>query len=105
MRWRARNPAKHRLGQMKWHFKTRYGLTVDDVERMFERANGSCQICGLTLVRGRGKYAVDHDHDTGRIRGLLCAKCNTAIGLMRNNPDLLMRAVHYLRDADFAEYA
>lgn len=71
-----------------------YGITAEDYEEMLARQGGKCCVCG-GLNRGR-RLAVDHDHETGRVRGLLCNRCNTAIGLLREDPDLLAEALVYL---------
>ncbi len=55
--------------------------------------DGKCAICRIVPSR---TMAVDHCHDTGAIRGLLCSNCNTGIGLLRDNPEILARAIIYL---------
>ena len=71
-----------------------YGLTVADYNALLERQGGGCAICGQP--RNSHRLAVDHDHATGRVRGLLCAPCNHAIGSLRDRPDLLRSAIAYL---------
>lgn len=62
------------------------------------RAQAACDICGTDYPGGRfGNWNIDHDHSTGARRGVLCAACNTAIGLLRDDPALLVKAVDYLR--------
>lgn len=63
----------------KKHLKNKYGITVDDYEKMFTEQNGVCKICQEICKSGKS-LAVDHCHETGRVRGLLCAKCNTNLG-------------------------
>lgn len=62
--------------------------------------DGRCAICReeeTATARGRVRsLAVDHDHETGAVRGLLCSRCNTALGLFRDNPALLLEAIAYL---------
>ena len=77
---------------------------VMDPERahtLFDAFYNRCAICGEpeTAVSRTGRpksISVDHDHDTGRIRGVLCDRCNRALGYLRDNPDLLRRAADYL---------
>ena len=76
-----------------------YGLSESDYQALKAAQGGVCAIC-LTApedVKTRWKVlVVDHDHRTGQVRGLLCAHCNQAIGLFRENPAVLMNAIHYL---------
>lgn len=69
----------------------RYGIGEEDVERLIERQGGLCSIC-----RKATPDAVDHDHVTGVVRGILCGGCNTGMGQLDDNPWLLRRAVEYL---------
>lgn len=70
----------------------KYNLTEDDYNKM---AAKGCTICGGPPC-GRGRYHFDHDHSTGKFRGLLCTKCNTGLGQFQDNQDLLIKAVGYL---------
>jgi hypothetical protein len=72
----------------------RYGLTLEQYEAMRLRQGGRCAICGRVPVR---RLHVDHDHRTGRVRGLLCQNCNTAIGKLGENLVTMARAMFYLR--------
>jgi len=84
----------------KYRMKARYGITLEEYDVMNEEQNGQCAICGTT----GGKYeetkkcglSVDHCHETGTIRGLLCNDCNTGIGHFKDNPQLLNNAYEYL---------
>ncbi len=82
----------------KYVLKREYGLTEDDYNSLWEAQHGRCLICGtgLRLVRAH----IDHDHVTGRVRGILCHCCNLGLGHFRDNPDLLEKAAAYLRRAD-----
>lgn len=86
--------------QKKQSWKRHYGLTADDYQALFDRQSGVCAICGKAetkIVRGcLAKLSVDHDHETGQIRGLLCSKCNTGLGHFDDRRDLLERALAYL---------
>ena len=86
------NPEAARRCQLKKDF----GLTVEEYNKMLEVQNGVCAICGNTDPAGR-QLAVDHDHDTGDNRGLLCGVCNPGIGYFRDDPELLEAAARYLR--------
>jgi hypothetical protein len=76
-------------------------MTEVDASRMLAAQNGKCSICAcnLSFERGTEAYcsaAIDHDHTDGRIRGVLCRECNGGIGLLRDDVDLLKRAIAYL---------
>jgi hypothetical protein len=106
-RWMAENPERyaenHRRfvesgGQKrsfrKTHLKKKYGLTPEQYEARLERQGGVCLICG----RPPGKTAlhVDHCHVTGRVRGLLCFRCNAALGQFDHDPEVIARAHEYV---------
>ena len=76
-----------------------HGLSVEQYDKMFEEQNGLCKICGLPEINRR--LAVDHNHNTGKIRGLLCTKCNNAIGCLDVDSFgtlNLQKAIGYLGD-------
>jgi hypothetical protein len=71
-----------------------YGISVEDYDEMLESQGGGCYICGIGPV-GRA-LDIDHDHRTGKVRGLLCSNHNRALGLLGDDPDLLLAAHTYL---------
>lgn len=75
------------------HLKRRYGLTLADYDRMLEEQNVACAICQEPKVYN---LHVDHCHTTNKVRGLLCAQCNRAIGLLRDNTESVARLATYL---------
>lgn len=111
-RWVKENPDYHRehnkqyypknrdrylANKRKWSLKSNYGLTEEDYANLLEVQDGCCAICNSDSPGDRWNYFhVDHDHKTGTVRGLLCAKCNTAIGLLSEDPQVLLRALTYL---------
>lgn len=72
-----------------------YGITVRQYEAAYEAVAGLCEICGQKCVTGK-TLAVDHDHETGAVRGLLCRKCNSGLGLFNDSTELLKAAAEYL---------
>lgn len=73
-----------------------FGLT--GAQAVAKRSVSHCEICGTDKPGGRfNNWHIDHDHDSGIVRGVLCALCNTGIGMFRDDPELLLRAVEYLR--------
>lgn len=80
------------------HVERTRGLTVDEYQALYSAQGGVCAICGPWTGRsGRSKnLAVDHDHRTGMVRGLLCSECNRQVGRWRDNPRVFERAARYL---------
>jgi hypothetical protein len=72
----------------------KYNMLIEDYDKMFAAQNGVCAICGLPP--NSRKLEVDHDHDTGKIRGLLCHKCNFMLGFAQNDIAILAKAQDYL---------
>lgn len=127
-RWEANNPEKHKeaegrrrlrradkqreynrayyqqnreaeaLRRIRDRLRRNYGLSPEDYQSMLDAQGGVCRLCGRTCEDGK-RLAVDHCHSTESVRGLLCRKCNTALGLFRDDPAILERAWRYLVDA------
>jgi hypothetical protein len=76
--------------------KATYGISYKEYKTMLEAQNGQCAICGTTSTGNRKAFHVDHDHETGEVRGLLCGNCNSGIGNLRDDIGLLKRAIQYL---------
>jgi len=75
----------------------RYNITEDYLKEIWVKQNGICAICGEAL--DSEKYRIDHDHNSGKVRGILCHSCNTGIGLLRDSPEILHNATRYLENA------
>lgn len=86
----------HNLSPRKrdWYLKTKYNITLEQYDEMFEKQNGNCAICGLPELMKR--LSVDHDHETGEVRGLLCQSCNGLLGLAKDNQEILFDSINYL---------
>jgi hypothetical protein len=78
------------------HLKTMYGITQEDYNIMFEKQDGCCAICKKHQTEVSRALSVDHCHETGKVRGLLCHTCNSAIGKFYDNVSLLENAINYL---------
>jgi hypothetical protein len=78
------------------HLKKSYGITIEDYDRILEDQGGTCAICGGGTSKRH--FAVDHNHRNGRVRGLLCARCNTALARFMDNITTVRRAVRYMKD-------
>lgn len=94
-------PEAIKAAERRRHLKRTYGLTPEEYDRLLTVQGGVCRICSQPERR---RYAgrlmlmtVDHDHQTGAVRGLLCYACNSALGLFGEDPERLLAAVAYLR--------
>ena len=74
-----------------------YGITVDQYQKMFNNQKGNCGICSKNQKVLTRRLAVDHNHGTGHIRGLLCDGCNPGIGYFKDSIKLLQNAIEYLK--------
>jgi hypothetical protein len=90
--YRASDPSRSK----NYNLKYRYGIDQKSVTRLLEAQGGACVICQSPLIR----MTVDHDHLTGRVRGLLCFSCNSGLGCFKDNPKLLQAAKDYLARSD-----
>lgn len=86
---------RNRLGKGRL---SKYGLSEQEFQKLYSNQSGICAICG-GVDKGK-ELAIDHDHKTGKVRGLLCSRCNQGLGLFRDNSDLLTKAVLYLMDRE-----
>lgn len=94
--WAKKNPEKSKLYQRKSDFKAHYGITIEQYDKMFDKQQGFCAICLRHQKLFSLRLAVDHSHKTGKIRGLLCSSCNTALGLIGEENQTLQRMVAYI---------
>ncbi len=95
-KWTKGNPDKVRKSQKKWSLKTKYGLSWSDYQTRFDNQRGLCAICFDPLKGGRNAICVDHDHETGKVRDLLCSPCNAGLGQFRDSSTRMLSAVFYL---------
>lgn len=99
--WYYNNKGQAALINRRSKLKNGYGLTIEQYDQMKEEQGGVCAICFQPQTRGNqhGPYglAVDHDHTTKQVRGLLCNNCNNGLGRFKDNPYLLEQAAKYLR--------
>ena len=89
------NPEKFKGDSRKMRLSS-YGLTIDQYNAMNIKQAGRCAICAGPPVHHK-RLSVDHDHGTGRVRGLLCTECNSGLGFFKDNVLILERAVQYLK--------
>jgi hypothetical protein len=93
---REENSEKFRRADKNTKLKIKFGITLEQYEEMLERQSGVCWIC--KRPEPTRALAVDHDHTTGAVRGLLCTACNNMLGTARENVDALKRAIRYIEE-------
>jgi hypothetical protein len=89
-KWSPEQKEKHKVRRMKYL----YGLSEE--EYAYLQSQNACGICGAASS-SRGNLCVDHDHATGKVRGVLCTECNLALGYLKDNVALLQSAIDYLK--------
>lgn len=84
------------------HVRRKFGLSEDQYNNMIDEQDGKCLICGYEFGQKKGDIHVDHCHDSGDVRGLLCDKCNRGLGYFRDSPEILINAANYLGGSNVA---
>lgn len=92
-RLRETNPEKLILANRRTKLKRAYGLSLEDYQNMYDKQNGKCACCR----KEQKKLVVDHNHTTNKVRELLCNQCNTALGLLNENIDVMHSLIEYTR--------
>jgi hypothetical protein len=90
----AKNPESYKNS----YLMRTYGITLQDYNKMFEEQSGCCAICNTHQSEFKQSLSVDHCHATGKVRALLCKFCNTALGMMKDDPELLIKAAGYINE-------
>jgi hypothetical protein len=105
--YRARNISKIRETKKKWNLlnrdtvlgrwlNRRYGISLEEYQVLLRNQGGVCAICGTSKCSTGQRLAVDHDHNTGAVRGVLCKNCNVGLGSFKDDPERLLNAADYL---------
>lgn len=92
VRWHARTPIEKQAARVK----AMYGLEPEQYKSMYETQQGKCAICNEEPKTKRGLH-IDHNHKTGKVRGLLCHGCNVALGSFKEDVNTLNKAIEYIR--------
>lgn len=95
-RLRERDPEEYRRRLRRYRVKHHYGLSEEELHELYAKQDGRCAIC--KRPEGEKALCVDHDHDTGEVRGLLCNSCNAMLGYAGDNTEILRRAIYYVID-------
>ena len=92
--YRRLNPVKYKLAILDCNYKKKYGITLEEYNCMLEKQNNCCAVCKDPPIKQR--LHVDHNHVTGKVRGLLCQACNVSIGKMKESPELIRKLADYV---------
>ena len=98
--WNKANPERAAENRRRGNLKRKYGMTLEEYDEMLESQGGCCASCGSPEPGGSGTFHVDHCHDSGEIRGLLCSNCNRGLGYLGDDLDGVMNIVYYLLQRD-----
>lgn len=101
---RASTPNTSRYSKSRrkgYQLKRSFGMTYDEWVSLMDSRGWACEICSRTVETSGRTLAVDHDHTSGEIRGVLCQRCNCAIGLLSENPEHIANAINYLKGGDY----
>ena len=101
--YHMKNKEKAYLSSRKRSLRKLYGISLDEYNEMFIKQNGCCAICGRHQNELNRKLFVDHNHNSGVIRSLLCHKCNIVLGLVNENIDVLEKMIIYIKSHDDEE--
>lgn len=94
-KWKKKDYKRNPDVYHKYSIK-KYGMTKEQWELLFEQQNGKCSICSVLFSGSTRRPAVDHDHNTGAVRALLCSKCNTALGLLNEDISIMQSMINYV---------
>jgi hypothetical protein len=97
-KFRQEQPEKARAIQRNSYLKWQYGMTSAEYDVKLASQGGGCYICEKTPQEEGQMLAVDHDHGTGKIRGILCQRCNTTLGRFQEDPKLLRKVANYIEE-------
>lgn len=90
------NPDKCKASDRGYHVN-KYGITLIDYNSMFSSQGGCCLGCNRHQTELNRRLSIDHDHETGKVRGLLCISCNVILGQARDNKQVLLNLINYLK--------
>ena len=104
-RYREKHKDNPRLKEVErnGHYKRKYGISIEDYNNKFEEQEGKCAICGTHQLELKRRFVVDHHHDTGAVRSLLCYSCNNIIGLAKESTKTLSNAIRYIEEHSVVE--
>ena len=91
-----RNTERCKTNARNYALRVKYGLTPEGFEALKASQNYLCRLCTVPLANDLYGGVVDHDHNTGAVRGVLCTQCNVGLGNLKDSAEILQRAIEYL---------
>jgi hypothetical protein len=95
--WRTERAEELKVNQKRYLIKKKYGITLEEWELLFENQGRVCKICG-TSESGKHDWNTDHCHESKKVRGILCNKCNLLLGHAKDDIEILFKAIEYLKE-------
>lgn len=95
--WAKNNPDKRKKILRKHLFGIKYNISEEEFNNLKFEQNNKCAICKETQRNPKDELCIDHDHTTGKVRGLLCHRCNIGLGFLKDNENLIEKLLSYLR--------
>jgi hypothetical protein len=95
-KWQEKNKDYLRKYLREYNIKQRYGITIQEKEKIYEKQNGKCAICFIIVKFN--KICIDHNHKTKEVRGLLCNNCNSLLGCAYDSSEIIESAIKYLKE-------
>jgi hypothetical protein len=101
-KWYSENSTRADKTSKKYWLKYKYGISLEERTRLFIQQNGKCAVCSRHESEFKKELSVDHSHKTGKVRGLLCAPCNHALGLLKEDVKRMSNLIKYVeRNCEF----
>jgi hypothetical protein len=95
--WALSNQEKKKLNSRKSHLKRKYNMSLEDEKKLIDNQKNKCAICNIEMITEQSKFHIDHCHNSGKVRGVLCNSCNTGLGMFKDSQEYLKSAVKYLK--------
>lgn len=98
-KYRENNREKDNLTKLVWRIKRNFGISLEERDNILRSQDGKCAICGTDNFTSKG-ICIDHNHMSGKIRGILCSRCNSGLGMFIDSRDIIIKAYWYLDKHD-----